>query len=79
MGKIPVTPQGREVLTTDEVLQSRLIDRCVRPLLSSEVTFDSQIIAMAHADDGKANVDIMAINGASLALLLSDAPWEGWS
>lgn len=60
-----------------EVLTARLIDRPVRPLFEDFIRYDLQIIANVFSADKVNDTDIMALNGASLALLMFPIPWKG--
>ncbi len=77
-GKIPggyFKREGR--LTEHEVLTARLIDRPSRPLFPKGWRFDSQVIATVLSADRENPTDIMAMTGASAALVISDVPWAG--
>jgi len=63
--------------TEKEVLTCRMIDRPCRPLFPEGFYNDTQIIAVLLSADGENDPDILAINGASAALSLSDIPWAG--
>uniref|UniRef100_UPI00398F11C9 polyribonucleotide nucleotidyltransferase 1, mitochondrial isoform X2 n=1 Tax=Pristiophorus japonicus TaxID=55135 RepID=UPI00398F11C9 len=77
-GRIPTTYLRREIGYTDnEILTSRVIDRSVRPLFPSGYFYDTQIVCNLLAVDGINDPDVLAINGASAALALSDIPWNG--
>ncbi len=77
-GKIPGSFLKREARPTDgAILTSRLIDRCLRPLFDHDITNNLQIIASVLSIDSENSADILAINGASLALCISDIPFNG--
>lgn len=77
-GRIPTNYLRRELGTTDsEILTSRLIDRCIRPLFPAGYFYDTQVLCNILAADGVNDPDVLAINGASAALSLSDIPWNG--
>ena len=77
-GKIPGGFIKREGKATDhETLVSRLIDRSIRPLFPDEYKYDTQVIATVLAIEEDNNPDVIAINGASLALCLSEIPFQG--
>src|SRR6478672_10557932 len=59
-----------------EVLTSRMIDRPTRPLFPAGWRFETQIIALVLSSDQENDTDVMAITGASVALALSDIPFE---
>src|SRR6476659_8608932 len=60
-----------------ETLTSRMIDRPLRPLFPQGYFYDTQIISILLSADGENDPDILAINGASAALCLSDIPFAG--
>ncbi|XP_072907130.1 polyribonucleotide nucleotidyltransferase 1, mitochondrial isoform X2 [Hemitrygon akajei] len=77
-GRIPTTYLRKELGYTDsEILTSRVIDRSIRPLFPSGYFYDTQVICNLLAVDGINDPDVLAINGASAALALSDIPWNG--
>src|SRR3954466_10219169 len=59
-----------------EVLTSRVIDRPIRRLFPSGWRFESQIIALVLSADGENDTDVLAITGSSVALALSDIPFQ---
>ncbi len=62
--------------STNAVLTGRMIDRTIRPLFDSSIRNEIQVIATVLSL-GKCSPDILAINGASLALGTSNIPWGG--
>src|ERR1700759_1682614 len=60
-----------------ETLTSRMTDRLLRPLVPAGYLYDTQIISMLLSADGQNDPDILAINGASAALCVSDIPFAG--
>ncbi len=77
-GKIPGGFFKREGRPTEkEILTARFIDRPIRPLFPKGFTSETQIIATVLSSDGDHEPDILAINGASAALHLSDVPFDG--
>jgi polyribonucleotide nucleotidyltransferase len=77
-GKIPGGFYKREGRPTEkEILTSRFIDRPIRPLFPKGFKCETQIIATVLSSDGDHDPDILAINGASAALHISDIPFEG--
>jgi len=58
-----------------ETLTSRLIDRPIRPLFPKGYFHETQIIATVMSVDEGTNPDIVAINGVSAALAISDIPF----
>jgi polyribonucleotide nucleotidyltransferase len=63
--------------TEKEVLTSRLIDRPIRPLFPKGWYNEVQIQSIVLSADGENDPDILAVNGASAALMVSDIPWAG--
>ncbi len=77
-GKIPGSFFRREGRTTnEEILICRLMDRPVRPLFPKGWFIDTQIIASVVSFDRTNPTDVLAMTGASAALLLSDLVWAG--
>jgi polyribonucleotide nucleotidyltransferase len=77
-GKIPggyIKREGRP--STDAILTSRLTDRPIRPLFPKGFRNDVQIVLTPLSVDGENDPDILAINGASAALTLSNIPFSG--
>ncbi|MFH1865652.1 MAG: polyribonucleotide nucleotidyltransferase [Candidatus Eisenbacteria bacterium] len=77
-GKIPggfFKREGRP--QTKEVLSSRLIDRPIRPLLPSHMRNEIQLYVNVLSSDTENDPDILAIIGASAALSISTAPFDG--
>ncbi|MCK4914923.1 MAG: polyribonucleotide nucleotidyltransferase, partial [Candidatus Eisenbacteria sp.] len=77
-GKIPggfFKREGRP--QTKEVLSSRLIDRPIRPLLPSHMRNEIQLYVNVLSADGENDPDILALVGASAALSISTAPFDG--
>ncbi len=68
----------REGKPTDEaILAGRVIDRTLRPLFNQGMEYGVQIIATVLAMDESVDPGILAVNGASLALHVSNIPWAG--
>jgi len=59
------------------ILTSRLIDRTIRPLFPKGLKREVQIIISCLSFDEENDPDIVAIIAASLALGISDIPWNG--
>src|SRR5438552_7546186 len=77
-GKIPggfFKREGRQ--SEKEVLTSRLIDRPLRPLFPKGFNCETQVIATVLSHDRENDPDVLALLGASTALVLSDIPWNG--
>ena len=76
-GKIPGGFFKREGRPTEkEILSARLIDRPIRPMFPKEWRVETQVIATIFCSDQEHDADTISANGASLALLLSDIPFE---
>src|SRR5476649_1012648 len=76
-GRIPGGFFKREGKPTEkEVLTSRMIDRPTRPLFPAGWRYETQIIALVLSSDQANDTDVLAITGASVALALSDMPFE---
>ena len=60
----------------DAILASRVIDRTLRPLFDQNIRHAVQVITTVISLDDNDSV-ILAINAASLALLVSNIPWAG--
>jgi len=78
VGKFPGGYFKREGRPTEkETLTSRMIDRPLRPLFPQGYFYDTQIISILLSADGQNDPDILAVNGASAALTISDIPFGG--
>jgi len=77
-GKIPGGFFRREgKLTEKETLTSRMIDRPTRPLFPKGFRNETQIVAFVLSHDKINDTDVLAMNGASTAAMLSNAPFAG--
>ncbi len=77
-GRIPggfFKREGRQ--TEKETLISRLIDRPIRPLFPDGFRNEVQIIATVMSMNPEVDGDILALLGASAAVSLSGAPFDG--
>lgn len=77
-GKIPggfFKREGRPSET--EILSARLIDRPIRPLFPKEFKNEVQVIVLILSADKENDADVLGITGASMALSLSNIPFEG--
>ena len=77
-GRIPggfIKREGRP--SEREILTSRQIDRPIRPLFPDGFRCETQVIAFVLSADTQNDPDVVAINGASCALALSDIPFQG--
>ena len=78
VGKIPggfIKREGRP--SEKAVLTSRLIDRPIRPLFPDGYRNDVQVISMVMSVDQNASSEIAAMIGSSVALTVSDIPFDG--
>src|SRR6056297_3356685 len=78
-GRIPGNSFRREIgrPSEKETLTARLTDRPLRPLFPKDYFFETQVIATVLSMDKVNDPDILALNGASAALEISDIPFEG--
>src|SRR5881392_3552036 len=77
-GKFPGGYFKREGRPTEkEILTSRLIDRPIRPLFPKGWYNEVQVQSIVLSADGENDPDVLAIVGASAALMTSDIPWAG--
>src|SRR5690242_320978 len=77
-GRIPggfIKREGRP--SEREILTSRQIDRPIRPLFPEGFRSETQVIAFVLSADTENDPDVVAINGASCALTISDIPFQG--
>jgi polyribonucleotide nucleotidyltransferase len=77
-GKFPggfLKREGRP--TTKETLTARLIDRPIRPMFPKWFRDEVQVQNFVMASDRQNDGDVLAMNGASAALLISPLPFEG--
>lgn len=78
VGKIPGGFIKREGKPSEKaILTSRLIDRPIRPLFPKDFRNDVQVIVTALSVDQDCTPDIVSMIGASIALTISDIPFNG--
>lgn len=78
VGKIPGGFIKREGRPSDKaILSARLIDRPIRPLFPEGYRNDVQVIATVLSVDQDCPPDILGMIGSSIALSISDIPFEG--
>ena len=78
VGKIPGGFKKREGRASDKaILVSRLIDRPIRPLFPKGIFNDVTVIATALSVDTNIMPEPLAMFGSSVALSISDIPWQG--
>jgi polyribonucleotide nucleotidyltransferase len=76
-GKIPGSFFKREARPGElETLTCRLIDRPIRPLFDDGFMNETQVICMVISHDQENPADVIALTGASAALLISDIPYN---
>jgi polyribonucleotide nucleotidyltransferase len=77
-GRIPGSFFRREGRPSEEaILLCRLTDRPLRPLFPKGFRNDVHIVLTALSSDGENQIDILAINAASGALMISGIPFDG--
>lgn len=77
-GRIPGSFFRREGRPSQEaILVSRLTDRPLRPLFDQSMRNEVQVIMFTISADNDNPLDILAINAASAAIMISDIPWAG--
>ncbi|MBQ9520551.1 MAG: polyribonucleotide nucleotidyltransferase [Acholeplasmatales bacterium] len=77
-GKIPGGFLRREGRATEhETLVSRLIDRPIRPMFADGFNNEVQIINTVLSADPNCTTEMAAMLGSSIALMISDIPFEG--
>ncbi len=77
-GKIPggfFKREGRP--STQEVLTMRMIDRPIRPLFPADFQDEVQIQCLTLSYDGENEPDVLALIGASAALVIGHTPFQG--
>jgi len=79
VGRIPGNYFRREIgrPSDNEILTCRIIDRPMRPLFTDGFCAETQVIATVLSADQEIQPDMLALTGASCALTLSDAPFNG--
>lgn len=78
MGKIPggfIRREGRP--SEKAILSCRLMDRPLRPLFPKGFYNDVSVVATVMSVDPDCETDIMAMIGSSVAIAISDIPWDG--
>jgi len=78
-GRIPGNYYRREIgrPSEKETLTARLIDRPIRPLFPKDFFYETQVIVTVLSMDYENEPDVLAMTGASAALVLSDIPFAG--
>jgi len=78
VGRIPGSYNKREGRPTEKaILTSRVIDRPIRPLFPKDLRNDVAITLTVMSVDLDCEPEVAAMIGASIALSISDIPWNG--
>lgn len=78
VGKIPGSFMKREGKPTDKaILTSRCVDRPIRPLFPSDMRNDVSVVMTVLAVDPDNSPEIAGMLAASIAISISDIPWNG--
>ena len=78
VGHIPGSFQRREGRPTEKaILTSRVIDRPIRPLFPKDMRNDVSIVCTVMSVDPDCPPETTAMIGASIAISISDIPWDG--
>lgn len=78
VGKIPGSYLKREGRPSEKaILTSRVVDRPMRPLFPKDMRNDVSIVMTVLAVDPDTQPEIIAMIGASIAVSISDIPWNG--
>ena len=78
VGRIPGSYNRREGRPTEKaILTSRVIDRPIRPLFPKDLRNDVNLALTVLSVDHDCSPEIAAMVGASIALSISDIPWNG--
>ncbi len=78
VGKIPGSFLKREGKPSEKaVLVSRVIDRPIRPLFPKDMRNDVSVVCTVMSVDPDCSPEIAAMVGTSIALSVSDIPWNG--
>ncbi|MCP6719169.1 MAG: polyribonucleotide nucleotidyltransferase [Patescibacteria group bacterium] len=68
----------RETRPSDEAIgNARLIDRVIRPLFPENLNREVQVVVTVLSWDGQNEPDVVGLFASSLALSISDVPWNG--
>ena len=78
VGKIPGSFLKREARPSDKaILVCRMIDRPIRPLFPKDMRNDCSIVCTVMSVDADCSPEIASMVGTSIALSISDIPWNG--
>lgn len=78
VGKIPGSFTKREGKPTDKaILASRMVDRPIRPLFPKDMRNDVSVVMTVMSVDPDCSPEIAGMCAASIAISISDIPWNG--
>ena len=78
VGKIPGSFQRREGRPSEKaILTSRVIDRPIRPLFPKDMRNDVSVVCTVMSVDPDCPPETTAMIGASIAISISEIPWDG--
>ena len=78
VGKIPGSFSKREGKPSEKaILASRVIDRPIRPLFPKDMRNDVSVVCTVMSVEEDCSPEITAMIGTSIALSISDIPWNG--
>ena len=78
VGRIPGSFLRREGRPSEKaILVSRVIDRPIRPLFPKDMRNDVSVVCTVMSVDPDCSPEIAAMVGTSIALSISDIPWNG--
>ena len=78
VGRIPGSFTRREGRPTDKaILASRLIDRPIRPLFPKDMRNDVSVVCTVMSVDPDCSPEIAGMIGTSVAISISNIPWDG--
>lgn len=78
VGKIPGSFLKREGRPTEKaILSSRVVDRPIRPLFPKDMRNDVCVVMTVMSADPDCSPEIAGMVGASIAIAISDIPWNG--
>ncbi|MEP7292633.1 MAG: polyribonucleotide nucleotidyltransferase, partial [Chloroflexota bacterium] len=77
-GRIPGSFFRREGRPSEQaILNSRVIDRPLRPLFPENMRNEVQVILTAFSHDQEHQIDMLGVIAASAAIMISNIPWNG--
>ncbi len=78
VGKIPGSFMRREGRPSEKaILSSRVVDRPIRPLFPKDMRNDVSVVMTVLSVDPDCSPEIAGMIGTSMALSISDIPWNG--